>query len=204
MPWKARIHGKLARAEGETGYRSLFWTTPSTPMFSGVLMTRRAVSSGQQFNIRGYGNGVGFRGATNNFDGQGYKVYFNNIPITDAEGVTLLDDIDFGSVGSVDVIKGPAGSLYGLAIAGVVNLKTIHPEAGETSISQSTGGKLWAGPSNTISNGCGKKLPFVKLWPSNFGRLHGPQCFQQGLHQCRDGIPSQREAIREYLFWLQQ
>src|SRR5690606_21906308 len=81
----------------------------------GVIMTRRAVSSGQQFNIRGYGNGVGFKGATNNFDGQGYKVYYNNIPLTDAEGITMLDDIDFGSVGSVDVIKGPAGSLYGFA-----------------------------------------------------------------------------------------
>ncbi len=55
----------------------------------------------------------------------------NNIPITDAEGITLLDDIDFNSVGNVEVTKGPAGTLYGLAIAGVVNLKTIKPEAGK-------------------------------------------------------------------------
>ncbi|SRX75935.1 TonB-dependent receptor [Aequorivita antarctica] len=102
----------------------------------GVTMNRRAVSSGQQFNIRGYGNGVGFRGATNNFDGQGYKVYYNNIPLTDAEGITMLDDIDFGSVSSVDVIKGPAGSLYGFAIAGVVNLTTIRPEKGQSSLSE--------------------------------------------------------------------
>ena len=102
----------------------------------GVTMNRRAVASGQQFNIRGYGNGVGFRGATNNFDGQGYKVYLNNIPITDAEGITLMDDIDFGSMGSVEVIKGPAGSVYGLAIAGVVNLHTIRPKVGETALQQ--------------------------------------------------------------------
>lgn len=102
----------------------------------GVTMNRRGVSSGQQFNIRGYGNGVGFRGANNNFDGQGYKVYYNNIPLTDAEGITILDDIDFASVGSVDVIKGPAGSLYGFAIAGVVNLTTIRPKNGETSLSE--------------------------------------------------------------------
>lgn len=102
----------------------------------GVIMTRRGVSSGQQFNIRGYGNGVGFKGATNNFDGQGYKVYYNNIPLTDAEGITMLDDIDFGSVGSVDVIKGPAGSLYGFAIAGVVNLTTIRPEKGQSSLGE--------------------------------------------------------------------
>lgn len=102
----------------------------------GVTMNRRAVSSGQQFIIRGYGNGVGFKGANNNFDGQGYKVYLNNIPITDAEGVTLMDDIDFGSVGNVDVIKGPAGSMYGLAIAGVVNLQTVRPQNGDTSLEQ--------------------------------------------------------------------
>jgi iron complex outermembrane recepter protein len=103
----------------------------------GVTMNRRAVSSGQQFNIRGYGNGSrGTRGISSNFDGQGYKVYLNGIPVTDAEGITLLDDIDFGSVGNVEVVKGPAGSLYGLAIAGVVNLETIRPEKGKTSIGQ--------------------------------------------------------------------
>jgi iron complex outermembrane receptor protein len=103
----------------------------------GVTMQRRAVSSGQQFNIRGYGNGSrGTRGISSNFDGQGYKVYLNNIPITDAEGITVLDDIDFGSVGNVEVIKGPAGTLYGLAIAGVVNLNTIKPAKGKTSIGQ--------------------------------------------------------------------
>jgi iron complex outermembrane recepter protein len=103
----------------------------------GVTMQRRAVSSGQQFNIRGYGNGVrGTNGISSNFDGQGTKVYLNGIPITDAEGITLMDDIDFGSVGNVEVKKGPSGTLYGLAIAGVVNLKTIKPEKATTSIGQ--------------------------------------------------------------------
>jgi iron complex outermembrane receptor protein len=95
----------------------------------GVTTNRRTVAAGQQFNIRGYGNGVrGTNGVNSNFDGQGYKVYLNGIPITDAEGITLMDDIDFGSVGNVEVVKGPSGTLYGLAIAGVVNLKTIKPD----------------------------------------------------------------------------
>jgi len=103
----------------------------------GVTMQRRAVASGQQFNIRGYGNGTrGTNGVSSNFDGQGSKVYLNGIPITDAEGITLMDDIDFGSVGNVEVTKGPAGTIYGLAIAGVVNLKTIRPEKGKTVIGQ--------------------------------------------------------------------
>lgn len=103
----------------------------------GVTMQRRAVSSGQQFNIRGYGNGSrGTRGISSNFDGQGYKVYLNGIPVTDAEGITVLDDIDYGSVGNVEVTKGPSATLYGLAIAGVINLNTIKPEKGKTSVGQ--------------------------------------------------------------------
>ncbi len=103
----------------------------------GVFMERRTIAAGQQFNIRGYGNGVrGTNGVNSNFDGQGYKVYLNGIPVTDAEGITLMDDIDFGSIGSVQISKGPAGTLYGLAIAGAVNLRTVRPEAGKVSIGQ--------------------------------------------------------------------
>ncbi len=103
----------------------------------GVSFERRTVSAGQSFNIRGYGNGTrGTRGASSNFDGQGYKVYLNGIPVTDAEGITVMDDLDFGSIGNVEVSKGPAGTLYGLAIAGAVNLRTITPEKGKTSIGQ--------------------------------------------------------------------
>lgn len=103
----------------------------------GVTMNRRTVSAGQQFNIRGYGNGSrGTRGISSNFDGQGYKVYLNGIPVTDAEGITTMDDIDFGSIGEVEITKGPAGTLYGLAIAGAVKLKTMKAEKGKTSIAQ--------------------------------------------------------------------
>ncbi len=103
----------------------------------GVTMNRRSVSGGQQFNIRGYGNGSrGTRGISSNFDGQGYKVYLNGIPVTDAEGITTLDDIDYSSVGNVEVVKGPAGTLYGLAIAGTVNLTTLKPEKGKTTVGQ--------------------------------------------------------------------
>lgn len=105
----------------------------------GVYMGRRTISGGQQFNIRGYGNGArGTNGVSSNFDGQGSKVYLNGIPVTDAEGITVMDDIDFASLSKVDVIKGPSGTLYGLAIAGVVNLQTEKAAKNETSISQNT------------------------------------------------------------------
>ena len=103
----------------------------------GVTMQTRGVASGQQFNIRGYGNGIsGSTRPNSNFDSQGLKAYLNGIPLTDAEGITLFDDIDFGSIGNVEIIKGPSGTLYGLAAAGVVNLTTIEPEKGKTSVGQ--------------------------------------------------------------------
>jgi iron complex outermembrane receptor protein len=103
----------------------------------GVAMQRRSVSGGQQFNIRGYGNGVrGTNGVSSNFDNQGSKVYLNGIPLTDAEGITIMDDIDFGSIGNVEVTKGPSGTLSGLAIAGVINLNTVKPDPCMTSMGQ--------------------------------------------------------------------
>ena len=103
----------------------------------GVIMNRRSVSGGQQFNIRGYGNGTrGTNGINSNFDGQGYKVYLNGIPVTDAEGINTLDDIDYGSIGNVEIVKGPTGTLYGQAIAGAINFKTLTPEKGKTSLGQ--------------------------------------------------------------------
>ncbi len=127
---------KLSATELKRG-NGLFLDDAINTNVPGVTMNRRAVSSGQQFNIRGYGNGSrGARGVSSNFDGQGYKVYLNGIPVTDAEGITTMDDIDFGSIGNTEIVKGPAGTLYGLAIAGVVNLNTVKPEAGKTSIGQ--------------------------------------------------------------------
>lgn len=127
---------KLSLLELKRG-TSLFLDDAINGNVPGVSMQRRSVSGGQQFNIRGYGNGSrGTRGISSNFDGQGYKVYLNGIPVTDAEGITTLDDIDYGSIGNVEVTKGPAGTLYGLAIAGAVNLKTVKPEKGKTQIGQ--------------------------------------------------------------------
>jgi iron complex outermembrane recepter protein len=127
---------KLGETEIKRG-TGLFLDDAINANIPGVFMQRRTVSAGQQFNIRGYGNGVrGTNGASSNFDTQGTKVYLNGIPITDAEGITLMDDIDFGSIGNIEIVKGPAGSLYGLAIAGVVNLKTLSVERNKTSISQ--------------------------------------------------------------------
>jgi len=127
---------KLTATELKRG-QGVFFDDVIQTSVPGVIMNRRSVSGGQQFNIRGYGNGSrGTRGISSNFDGQGYKVYLNGIPITDAEGVTTLDDIDYASVGNAEIVKGPAGTLYGQAISGAINLQISSPEKGRTSLEQ--------------------------------------------------------------------
>lgn len=127
---------KLGKTELNRG-TGLFLDDAIQTNVPGVQMNRRTVGGGQQINIRGYGNGTrGTRGPNSNFDGQGYKVYLNGIAVTDAEGITTFDDLDFGSLQNVEITKGPAGSLYGLAIAGAVNFTTVRPAKGTSQLKQ--------------------------------------------------------------------
>lgn len=50
------------------------------------------------------------------------KVYWNGIPYTDATGNTPLNLLDLNNIGRVETIKGPAGSIYGAGIGGVLNI----------------------------------------------------------------------------------
>lgn len=52
------------------------------------------------------------------------KVYWNDIPFTDPTGNTSLNFIDNSNIQRVEVIKGPAGSLYGAGMGGVILLKS--------------------------------------------------------------------------------
>ncbi|MDZ7606637.1 MAG: TonB-dependent receptor plug domain-containing protein [Cyclobacteriaceae bacterium] len=51
------------------------------------------------------------------------KVYWNGIPFTDPNGNSPLNAIDMNNIGSVEVIKGPAGSVFGAGMGGVLNIK---------------------------------------------------------------------------------
>jgi iron complex outermembrane receptor protein len=50
------------------------------------------------------------------------KVYWNDIPLTDGNGNTFLNSLDMNTIGNIEVIKGPAGSIYGAGTGGVVLL----------------------------------------------------------------------------------
>lgn len=52
------------------------------------------------------------------------KVYWNDIPLTDAGGNTYLNLIDVNNITTAEIIKGPSASLYGAGTGGVLLLKS--------------------------------------------------------------------------------
>jgi len=143
----------------------------------GVRYESRTVSGGQRITIRGYGNST-------NFNGTGFKAYLNGIPITDAEGTTILDDVDISTLGRVEVIKGPASSLYGSGIGGVVRFFTISPEPNQMVATQELlGGEDALFRSNTrFENGTDNSGFLV-----NYG------------HQHSDGYRVHSESNKDYV-----
>jgi len=53
------------------------------------------------------------------------KIYYDDIPLTDAGGNTYLNAIDFNSIHNMEVLKGPDGSLFGANSGGVVLLSPV-------------------------------------------------------------------------------
>lgn len=69
---------------------------------------------------------LSIRGSTlrSPFGVRNVKVYWNGLPFTDAGGNTYLNSLDFNSINSIEVIKGPGASLYGAGTGGVVLLNS--------------------------------------------------------------------------------
>src|SRR6266478_5508505 len=127
-----------------------------------LALETSTVAGGQRITIRGYGNST-------NFNGTGYKAYLNGIPITDAEGTTILDDVDVSTLGRVEVIKGPASSLYGSGIGGVVRFSTLVPQPNLTQFTQEAiGGDEALFRSNTRAETASDNATFL----ANYGHQH--------------------------------
>ena len=68
------------------------------------------------------------------------KVYFDEIPLTDAGGNTYLNALDIGSIQHIEVLKGPDGSLFGANSGGVVLLNPVAGRADSSYLSLGANG----------------------------------------------------------------
>lgn len=63
------------------------------------------------------------------------KMYWNDIPLTDPSGMSArFNAIDVNSIGSLEVIKGPSGSIYGAGTGGVITMTSSRAQYGEQSL----------------------------------------------------------------------
>ena len=87
----------------------------------GVFVTSRFnFTQDTRLSIRGFG-------ARSAFGIRGVRVLLDGIPLTLPDGQSQVDSIDMASVGRIDLLRGPAGSLYGNAAGGVLALSSVSP-----------------------------------------------------------------------------
>src|SRR5262249_6707100 len=91
-----------------------------------------------RIQIRGFGT----RSA---FGVREIKVLVDGIPITEPDGQTQFDDIDLGAMRRIEVLRGPAGALYGNASGGVIQLFTENAPPVPTAEVVLTGGSYGLG-----------------------------------------------------------
>ena len=84
----------------------------------GVRMEERSPGS-YRFNIRG-------SSLRSPFGVRNVKVYYNDIPITDPGGQTYLNELGYYNINSIEIIKGPASSLYGAGTGGALLIESMN------------------------------------------------------------------------------
>lgn len=117
--------------ESELNRNNPAFIEQSLNTMAGVQVDKRTQLGGQRIVIRGYGN-------DQKFNNWGIKVYFNNMPVTTADGITILDDLDFTTVDNIEVVKGPAGSEYGAGVGGTVRFCLTTPTEDGLTFDQKT------------------------------------------------------------------
>ncbi len=97
---------------------------PVVNTIPGVRMEERSPGS-YRFSVRG-------SLVRSPFGIRNVKFYWNDIPFTDAGGNTYLNLLDFNAIGSMEIIKGPGGSLYGAGTGGTALLQSPIAKQGIT------------------------------------------------------------------------
>jgi iron complex outermembrane recepter protein len=85
-----------------------------------VVNNRYNFSLGTRIAVRG----LGARAA---FGVRGVRLLVDDVPLTMPDGQANTNNVELGSAGRIEVLRGPASSLYGNAAGGVIAIQTENP-----------------------------------------------------------------------------
>ena len=116
------------------------------------------------------------------------KVYWNDIPLTDAGGNTYLNLVDMNELTGAELIKGPAASTYGAGTGGALLLKSEQAFSAE--------------PENHFTAGItgGSFGLFGEQTGWNYSKKNFTSSLQQ-THQQSDGYREQSASRKDVLKW---
>lgn len=115
------------------------------------------------------------------------KIYWNDIPLTDAGGNTYLQLVDAGQLQSAEIIKGPASSLYGANTGGAVILHS---------------GDIYTAQKNILNAGVSGGS--YNLFNERVGWTYTNKNFQSSLEQSHlhnDGYRQQSALRKDVIKW---
>jgi iron complex outermembrane recepter protein len=114
-----------------------FSNTSLVPAFNSTAGVRMEERSPGSYRIN-------MRGSTlrSPFGVRNVKVYWNDIPFTDPGGNTYLNQLSLSNIQSVEIIKGPAGSIYGAGTGGAILLRSQQGQWNEGITASYTGGSF--------------------------------------------------------------
>lgn len=90
--------------------------TPALNRIPGVYMQSGTFNT-NRITIRGIGN-------RSPYGTSKIRAFWNDIPLTSGTGETTIEDIDLTLLDGVDVLKGPASSVYGAGLGGLIQLRS--------------------------------------------------------------------------------
>jgi iron complex outermembrane recepter protein len=173
----------------ENSILSAFNTKP------GIRIEQRALAS-YRISIRG-------SSLRSPFGVRNVKVYWNDIPFTSPDGTTALNILDLSNIQSSEIIKGPAGSIYGAANGGVISFES-RKKVEENYVSSDMGigdfglFRYRIGLDQKIGNG-GINVSFVEQKSDGY-REHNAvdrKVFQLALHT----NPSEKQSLSAQILY---
>lgn len=146
---------------------------------AGVRMEERSPGS-YRINIRG-------SSLRSPFGVRNVKVYWNDIPITDPGGNTYFNQFAWNNFSSIEIFKGPAGSMYGAGTGGLILLNNFDRWQPGASLEYITG-------SYNLQN---------IFTSARFGKKENKNQFTYA-HNQTDGYRTQTKMRRDNFSWQTQ